>query len=393
MPIRERPSGLPAPRQKGSIVPAVQIGAPCDKAGRRCFTTAFCHHDIMQPCHSTNRLRPPNSPPFPACTATGTPAARGWTASATSRHTPPLGTGHLAMTRARSAVQRPAAPTVQTARHRPRRGHFSVCRGPCQTRNTSPAAIRSILHSCRPWCRCDGPFPTRCRPVPYQNTAARSLPGPQAGTNSPACRFPAQPATVHSPCLCGCRDNQHTASHCPRCQPVGSSRAPLSPCRAGIALPADAPAQAPCPEQAGQQAPQTKKAARGGRINKEPLARNAARGSGTIFGSGLLSHMTLCSIIGDGELNFRVRNGVGCTLSSMATKEILSNIITREEGVFQENKTHGLLVLVSSIPRGTSTSSLSTRSSTSALQDLRQGELILRQASRLDAFSGYPFHT
>ena len=103
--------------------------------------------------------------------------------------------------------------------------------------------------------------------------------------------------------------------------------------------------------------------------------------------------MNLCSIIGDGELNFRVRNGVGCTLSSMATKEILSNIITREEGVFQENKTHGLLVLVSSIPRGTSTSSLSTRSSTSALQDLRQGELILRQASRLDAFSGYPFHT
>ena len=44
-------------------------------------------------------------------------------------------------------------------------------------------------------------------------------------------------------------------------------------------------------------------------------------------------------------------------------------------------------------PSQASTSSLSTRSSTSALQDLRQGELILRQASRLDAFSGYPFHT
>ena len=55
---------------------------------------------------------------------------------------------------------------------------------------------------------------------------------------------------------------------------------------------------------------------------KDPLALRAARGSRTIFGSGLLSHMTLCSIIGDGELNFRVRNGVGCTLSSMATKEI-----------------------------------------------------------------------
>ena len=55
---------------------------------------------------------------------------------------------------------------------------------------------------------------------------------------------------------------------------------------------------------------------------EKPLALGAARGFRAIFGSGLLSHMTLCSIIGDGELNFRVRNGVGCTLSSMATKEI-----------------------------------------------------------------------
>ena len=177
------------------------------------------------------------------------------------------------------------------------------------------------------------------------------------------------------------------------CRPVPlTGRASPPPCRAEGSLLAD-DCRRPSARSRRQQAPPTKKAASGGRINKEPLARNAARGSGTIFGSGLLSHMTLCSIIGDGELNFRVRNGVGCTLSSMATKEILSNIITREEGVFQENKTHGLLVLVSSIPHGTSTSSLSTRSSTSALQDLRQGELILRQASRLDAFSGYPFHT
>ena len=54
----------------------------------------------------------------------------------------------------------------------------------------------------------------------------------------------------------------------------------------------------------------------------KPLALGAARGFGAIVDSGLLSHMTLCSIIGDGELNFRVRNGIGCTLSSMATKEI-----------------------------------------------------------------------
>ena len=57
---------------------------------------------------------------------------------------------------------------------------------------------------------------------------------------------------------------------------------------------------------------------------KTPSRCELQGGLRTIFGSGLLSHMTLCSIIGDGELNFRVRNGVGCTLSSMATKEILS---------------------------------------------------------------------
>ena len=68
--------------------------------------------------------------------------------------------------------------------------------------------------------------------------------------------------------------------------------------------------------------PKTKKSPTERGQKKDPLALRAARGSRTIFGSGLLSHMTLCSIIGDGELNFRVRNGVGCTLSSMATKEI-----------------------------------------------------------------------
>lgn len=68
--------------------------------------------------------------------------------------------------------------------------------------------------------------------------------------------------------------------------------------------------------------PRNKKIPGGAGTKKDPLALRAARGSRTIFGSGLLSHMTLCSIIGDGELNFRVRNGVGCTLSSMATKEI-----------------------------------------------------------------------
>ena len=61
---------------------------------------------------------------------------------------------------------------------------------------------------------------------------------------------------------------------------------------------------------------------RGRKEKTKPLALGAARGFGAIVDSGLLSHMTLCSIIGDGELNFRVRNGIGCTLSSMAINEI-----------------------------------------------------------------------
>ena len=54
------------------------------------------------------------------------------------------------------------------------------------------------------------------------------------------------------------------------------------------------------------------------------------------------------------------------------------------------------LVPVGSTPRGTSTSGLSNTCSTCGLQTLpkeRQGILILEQASRLDAFSGYPSRT
>lgn len=56
--------------------------------------------------------------------------------------------------------------------------------------------------------------------------------------------------------------------------------------------------------------------------SKPPSRRSSEGGLGTILGGGLLSHDMDRSIIGDGELNYRVRNGVGCTLSSMATKEI-----------------------------------------------------------------------
>jgi len=52
-------------------------------------------------------------------------------------------------------------------------------------------------------------------------------------------------------------------------------------------------------------------------------------------------------------------------------------------------KPNGRLVRVSSTLCGAYTSRLSTWSSASALQ----GDLISSEASRLDAFSGYPFRT
>ena len=63
------------------------------------------------------------------------------------------------------------------------------------------------------------------------------------------------------------------------------------------------------------------------------------------------------------------------------------------EGKQESAKPHGRLVRVSSTPRGASTSRLSPRSLRGAFRGLRPGDLILRGASRLDAFSGYPVRT
>ena len=126
---------------------------------------------------------------------------------------------------------------------------------------------------------------------------------------------------------------------------------------------------------------------------QKALRALAAKGFLKDVGSGLLSHMTLCSIIDDGELNFQVRNGIGCTLSSMATNKVVKYIIDREGRSFFHKQA----------ARAISTGQLST-SPRLHLQPidrvvypgpsaLSRGELILRQASRLDAFSGYPFRT
>ena len=54
-------------------------------------------------------------------------------------------------------------------------------------------------------------------------------------------------------------------------------------------------------------------------LMKEPFCKED-------LGIGLLSHARIRSIMGDEALNFRVRNGIGCTRFSMDTKEIFQNI-------------------------------------------------------------------
>ena len=117
------------------------------------------------------------------------------------------------------------------------------------------------------------------------------------------------------------------------------------------------------------------------------------------------------STIGAEGLNFRVRNGTGCFPFAMATETLWrcgAPTASREPhsgrvhtglespprpGVV-EAKPLGLLVPVSSTCCHASTSGLSTQSSSWGPYRVNpEGDLILRRASRLDAFSGYPFRT
>ena len=54
-------------------------------------------------------------------------------------------------------------------------------------------------------------------------------------------------------------------------------------------------------------------------LKKRELQRSSLKDN---LGIGLLSHTRICSIMGDEALNYRVRNGIGCTRFSMDTKEI-----------------------------------------------------------------------
>ena len=66
--------------------------------------------------------------------------------------------------------------------------------------------------------------------------------------------------------------------------------------------------------------------------------------------NALSSHGLHRSTFGEEGLNYRVRNGIGCTLSSMNTKTNLYVILIDRglgRGKFLKNKPLGLLVLVS----------------------------------------------
>ncbi len=113
------------------------------------------------------------------------------------------------------------------------------------------------------------------------------------------------------------------------------------------------------------------------------------------------------STIGAEGLNFRVRDGTGCFPLAVAAATLLKyrpgsrpysgNRIVNASTAWclcGVSQALGLLVPVSCTPCGASTSGLSTQSSGWGPYPLVVvGGLILRRASRLDAFSGYPSRT
>ena len=105
------------------------------------------------------------------------------------------------------------------------------------------------------------------------------------------------------------------------------------------------------------------------------------------------------TIIGAGVLNFRVRDGIGWIHAAMSTeKKIVTGIGDLEQRVSEE------LVQKRLSPRPISTGQLNTllRLHFQPINPVvfrgsyphkEVGKLILESASRLDAFSAYPFHT
>ena len=119
----------------------------------------------------------------------------------------------------------------------------------------------------------------------------------------------------------------------------------------------------------------------------------------TRFGGDLLSHVYWRSTIGAAALNFRVREGIGCFACAMTTKPrkhsfskscilywdvcLLSQFSTGSNQAYRAISTGQLNALLR----------LHLRPIDVVVYHGPQGYLVLRGASRLDAFSGYPFRS
>ena len=116
-------------------------------------------------------------------------------------------------------------------------------------------------------------------------------------------------------------------------------------------------------------------------------------------GNDLLSHTLRCSTIGAEAFNGRVRDGIGFRRFAIVTKsaqygtkyviDLLILPVKPADGEMRTIKSIEQLVPVSYTHGCASTPGLSTWWSSTVLK----GNLVSREASRLDAFSGYPFRT
>ena len=120
------------------------------------------------------------------------------------------------------------------------------------------------------------------------------------------------------------------------------------------------------------------------------------------FGGDLLSHVLRRSTIGAAALNFRVRNGTGCFARAMTTKPGKRPVsVVEYTGVRLWSGFCGRPAVTGSDQacRAISTGQLSTllhlhlRPIDVVVYHGPLGYLVLRGASRLDAFSGYPFRS
>ena len=112
-------------------------------------------------------------------------------------------------------------------------------------------------------------------------------------------------------------------------------------------------------------------------------------------GSDLLSRVLRRSTIGAGAFHGRVRKGNGCSHPAITTRSIKGNKLCFEKLVFNSC---ALINENDQAYRAISTGKLHTllRFHTQPINVVvfhgSQGILVSRWVSRLDAFSGYPFH-